>query len=136
MEYLRAVLVKELIRVFQDDCKRINHALRVLIEAEKIAESYEAESYGKVDMEVLIAAAVLHDIGIKTSEERLGYNTGKTQEEFGPPEAESILKSIGFSEERTTRVCRIIGNHHSPSKYKFPELEILKQADRRINRDE
>jgi acetyl esterase len=30
----------------------------------------------------------------------------------------------------------IIGNHHSPSRYGYPELALLKEADRIVNRDE
>jgi hypothetical protein len=30
----------------------------------------------------------------------------------------------------------VIGNHHSPSRYDYPELVVLKEADRIVNRDE
>ena len=32
------------------------------------------------------------------------------------------------------KVCEIIGNHHSPSRYDYVELEILKEADRIVNK--
>jgi len=33
-------------------------------------------------------------------------------------------------------VKEIVGNHHSPSRYDYPELEVLKEADRIVNREE
>jgi HD superfamily phosphodiesterase len=116
---------------FGTDFRRITHALEVLKHAEKIMDNAE-----DCDYEVLVASALLHDIGIKQSEEELGYNNGKTQEEYGPPVAEKLLKGINFSPEKTEKVCRIIGNHHSPSRYDYVELKILKEADRIVNRIE
>ena len=88
------------------------------------------------DTEVVVACALLHDIGIKDSEEKLGYNNGKTQEEYGPPVAEKLLCSIGFPPDKIEKIKQIIGNHHSPSLYDYPELEVLKEADKIVNRDE
>lgn len=131
MDYLRARLVRELVRYFGDDNRRIEHALRVLHHADTL---FESEATG--DQDIVIAAALLHDIGIRISEERLGYNNGKTQEEFGPPEAETILLSIGFPAEKIETVKTIIGSHHTPASDSSPELSILKQADQIVNRDE
>lgn len=86
------------------------------------------------DCEILITSALLHDIGIKQSEELLGYNNGKTQEAYGPPVAERLLRDIGFPADKIVKVCNIIGNHHSPSRYDYVELRILKEADRIVNR--
>jgi hypothetical protein len=41
--------------------------------------------------------------------------TGKTQEEYGPPEAERLLLALGFPHDKTEKVKQIIGNHHSTS---------------------
>ena len=98
-------------------------------DAEKIMEKTEG-----CDYEVLVASALLHDIGIKQSEDRLGYNNGKTQEQYGPPIAEKLLGSIGFPSEKTRKVCEIIGNHHSPSRYDYIELKVLKEADHIVNK--
>lgn len=88
------------------------------------------------DFEIVIASALLHDVGIKISEEKLGHNTGKTQEEFGPPVAEELLRAIEFPSDKIEKIKEIIGNHHSPSRYDYIELEILKQADRIVNEKE
>jgi HD superfamily phosphodiesterase len=112
VKYCKGRITKLLVDYFGDDFRRITHALEVLKYSEKIMENTEGWDY-----EVVVASALLRDIGIKRSEELLGYNNGKTQEEYGPPVAEELLKSIGFPPEKIARVCEIIGNHHSPSRY-------------------
>lgn len=131
MDYFKGRVVKLMVDYFETDFRRITHALEVLGHAEIIMGNGE-----DCDYEVLAASAILHDIGIKQSEEALGYNNGKTQEEYGPPVAEKLLKSINFSPEKTRKVCQIIGNHHSSSRYDYVELKILKEADRIVNRIE
>jgi putative nucleotidyltransferase with HDIG domain len=128
MKYPRAQITRTMVAYFEEDNRRIDHALQVLHHAENIMPDVP-----DCDPEIVIAAALLHDVGIKISEERLGYNNGKTQEEFGPPEAARLLSELNFPEDKTEKVCQIIGNHHSASRYDYPELEILKQADRIVN---
>ncbi|MBN1501404.1 MAG: HD domain-containing protein [Spirochaetes bacterium] len=128
MKNLKAILIKALCDFFENDYRRIEHALKVTELSGRIAAEY-----GAFDYELLTAACILHDIGIKKSEEVLGYNNGKTQEEYGPAEAEKILKSINFPAEKISKVLEIIGNHHSPSRYDYIELKILKQSDQIIN---
>jgi HD superfamily phosphodiesterase len=106
----------------------------VLRYAEMIGEN--EEYMGAYDYEVLVASALLHDIGIKQSEEELGYNTGPTQEKYGPPIAEKLLENIGFPATKTRKVCEMIGNHHSRSRYDYAELKILKEADAIVNKQE
>jgi len=131
MKFLKAKLVVKLIEFFEKDFRRIEHDLSVLYESEKIVENREA-----FDRDIVISCALLHDVGIKISEEKFGYNNGKTQEEFGPPIAENILYEIGLESEKIVKVKQIIANHHSPSRYDYIELEILKEADRIINTKE
>ena len=114
---------------FGNDFRRITHALEVLRHAEKIAENSKG-----CDYEVLVASALLHDVGIKPSEEALGYNNGMTQEEYGPPVVRQLLGSIDFPAEKALKVCEIVGNHHSRSRYSYIELKILKEADRIVNK--
>lgn len=83
-----------------------------------------------------MAACCLHDVGIKASEALLGYNNGQTQEEYGPELARELLESIGFDQAKTTKVAEIIGNHHSPVRYDYIELAILRQADRIVKGQE
>jgi len=130
MIFTKAKITRIMINFFDRDDRRIEHALNVMLEADLIL----AQENIACDYEIVVAAALLHDVGIKPSEEKLGYNNGKTQEEFGPPVAEKLLKMIDFTPLKIEKVKEIIGNHHSPSRYDYPELEILKRADRIINR--
>ena len=131
MDYTKGRITKLLVDYFGNDFRRITHALNVMKYAEQIMENHV-----DCDHELLLAATLLHDIGIKHSEELYGYNNGKTQEELGPPVAAELLASIAFPADKTTKVCEIIANHHSPSRYPYVELEILKQADRIVNKQE
>jgi putative nucleotidyltransferase with HDIG domain len=131
MDYCKGKITKLLVDYFENDFRRITHALEVLKYAEKAAENT-----GGVDYEILVASALLHDIGIKQSEEELGYNNGASQEKYGPPVAEQLLDGIGFPPEKTKIICEIIGNHHSRSRYDYVELKILKEADRIVNKIE
>lgn len=131
MEYLRAKTIRALTGYFGADDRRIEHALRVLHHADNIMARRD-----DCDPDIIIAAALLHDVGIKVSEEQLGHNTGRTQEELGPPVARELLASLGFPAEKIDMVADIIGNHHSKSRYEYPELAVLKEADRIVNRDE
>jgi HD superfamily phosphodiesterase len=128
--YLKAQITRLLLDHFADDNRRIEHALEVLCEAEQLLNE---PGYADCDPEIVIAASLLHDVGIKPSEAELGYNNGKTQEKYGPPIAGRLLESIYFPPAKTTVVKEIIGNHHSPSRYDYPELELLKKADRIVN---
>jgi len=131
MNTLRAQVVRVLVEYFGADDRRIEHALRVWHHAEILMEGHPP-----CDPEIVTACALLHDVGIKVSEDKLGYNTGATQEEYGPPVAERLLTSIGFPCEKIEVVKHIIGNHHSRSRYDYPELVVLKEADRIVNRDD
>ena len=123
--------MRVLAEYFGSDDRRIEHALRVLHHADRIMDDRAG-----CDADIVIASALLHDVGIKVSEEKHGYNNGKTQEEYGPPLAEDLLNAIGFPPDKTEIVKNIIGNHHSPSRYEYPELAVLKEADQIVNRDE
>lgn len=131
MDYCKGKITKLLTDYFETDFRRITHALEVLKYAERIMENTE-----DFDYDIVIASALLHDVGIKPSEEKFGYNNGKTQEEFGPPVAEELLRKIDFPHEKITKVCEIIGNHHSRSRYDYVELNILKEADKIVNKQE
>ena len=132
MKYIKARTTRLMLDYFNHDNRRIEHALSVLFEAERLM----LEESISCDHAIVVVAALLHDIGIKVSEEKLGYNNGKTQEEYGPPVAGELLESINFPGEKIAIVKEIIANHHSPSRHDYPELEILKRADRIVNINE
>ena len=131
MTFVKARIIKTLVTFFAEDYRRINHALEVLKHSEKIIETEK-----NYDFDIVVAVALLHDVGIKPSELEHGYNNGKYQEQYGPPAARDLLSGINFPEEKIRIVCDIIGNHHSKSNFDYPELRILKEADRMVNKEE
>lgn len=130
MEHLIGQLTCRLVDFFGTDARRIEHALLVLHHSLNLCREQT-----NIDRDIIIAAALLHDVGIKPAEAAHGYNTGKLQEKYGPDEAEKILRSVAFPQEKIAVVREIIGNHHSPSRLDYPELDVLKAADLIVNRD-
>ncbi|OQY20674.1 MAG: phosphohydrolase [Desulfobacteraceae bacterium 4572_35.1] len=128
-ERLKGQLIKIMAIFFEEDYRRITHAIEVLKHAEETLNDYP-----QADKEIVIASAILHDVGIKPSEAELGYNTGKTQEQYGPPLVKKMLSATNLAPEKIKKICEIIGNHHSTSRYNYQELEILKIADHIVNK--
>lgn len=127
MEYLKAKLIKALIDHFGDDDRRIDHALTVTKWAERILEAEGGNE------EVVLAVGLLHDVGIKPAEAIHGHNTGKMQEDYGPPIVRAILESLGMAEEKIDEACEIVGKHHTASGVPGPNFPILWDADLIVN---
>ena len=112
---------------FGDDERRIRHAEKVAHFAEKIAEGLEA------DAAVVLAAAYLHDIGIKDAEKLYGSTASKYQEELGPLTARGILMGLHAEPALTDEVCDIIGHHHHPRPEETINFKVLYDADLIVN---
>ena len=124
-------LIKAMKHEFGDDQKRIKHTLIVFDQAQKIM----CKEGG--DPRVVIAAAILHDIGIQEAERKYGSSAGKYQEIEGPPIAKRIMEELGFESSTVEHVCRIVGSHHSGRDIDTLEFSILWDADWIVNfRDE
>lgn len=112
---------------FGQDAKRVSHAHRVTEYAEELLKQ-EAGDYP-----VVIAAGLLHDIGIHAAERKHGSTAGKYQEQEGPPIAREILSRLGFPEPQIEEVCQIIAHHHSPGVINTKNFKILYDADWLVN---
>jgi hypothetical protein len=123
----RGEIIDAMKAVFGIDTRRIEHALKVLEYAETILEKEPG------DRAVVVAAAVLHDIGIHEAEARHGSSAGKYQEIEGPPIARGILNELGFKKALVDHVCRIVANHHSARDIDTPEFRIIWDADWLVN---
>ena len=124
---MKRKLVKSMKAVFGDDRKRIDHALAVLKYAEQI---YAAEGG---DRDVIVAAAILHDIGIHEAEKKYDSAAGKYQEIEGPSIAGRIMVKYGMSSEKVEHVCGIIASHHSARDIDTTEFRIIWDADWLVN---
>lgn len=123
-------LIEEMISYFSGDPKRIQHFIKVHAFAKLIGET---ENLTEKELLTLETAAVVHDIGIKISEEKYGSCTGSQQETEGPTVAEKMLKKLGFESETVKRVCWLVGHHHTYSGIDSPEHQILVEADFLVN---
>ena len=124
---MRARLIGAMEHYFGRDAKRIKHAHRVLGYAQKILEDEKGNE------EVVVAAAVLHDIGIHAAEKKHGSTAGRFQEIEGPPIAENILDKLNFPKEKIGSVLEIIAHHHTPGKIETLDFKILYDADWLVN---
>lgn len=124
----------ELIKAAADydrgDPKRIQHFLKVYAFAETIGGS---EGLSPREMDILRAAAVLHDIGIRECERKYGSCEGELQQVEGVPVAREILGSLGADAELTDRVCFLIAHHHTYSGIDSADWQILVEADFLVN---
>lgn len=130
---MTASILGRMIDYFGTDRKRIHHALKVygyakaIIGMENAAESCN---------EIIELAAALHDIGIHEAERKYQSSAGRYQELEGPPIAEEILRLENIDQTVITRVCYLIGNHHSYSKIDGLDFQILVEADFLVNIEE
>jgi len=112
---------------FGNDQRRIAHALAVLDAAERIMAQAGGEP------KVILAAAILHDVGVTEGERLHGSNAGRYQEKYGPAIAERLMKELGLDENTRDHVGRIIANHHSAKDIDTPEFRVVWDADWLVN---
>lgn len=112
------------------DPRRIQHFMKVYAFAQTIGES---ERLSPREMEILGAAAVLHDIGIHECERKYGSCEGELQQVEGVPVAREILGGLGADEELTERVCFLIAHHHTYTGINADDWQILVEADFLVN---
>lgn len=129
MKNISNVMCK-MIEYFGSDAKRINHFIKVFGFAKAIAEG---ENVSSDILEIIEVTALVHDIGIKLSEEKYNSNSGKYQEIEGPAEAKKLLADVGYSESFIERVCYIVGHHHTYTDIKGIDYQIIVEADFIVN---
>ncbi len=125
--YWKSKLTRALIAHFEDDDRRIEHALEVTRWAERILEDEGG------DRDVVLAVGLLHDAGIKEAELLHGYNDGKLQEQYGPSVVRRILEDLSFPSDKMEEACAIVGAHHTPAGVPGPNFLILWDADMIVN---
>ncbi|MCI6859340.1 MAG: HD domain-containing protein [Eubacterium sp.] len=115
---------------YEKDPKRIQHFLKVYTFAKLIGEG---EELSPEEMFILRTAAIVHDIGIKISEEKYGSSAGKYQEQEGPAAAGPLLAKLGYEEGVIDRVLFLIAHHHTYNNIEGKDYQILVEADFLVN---
>lgn len=123
-------VIIEMIKYYANDARRVNHFMKVYSFAKSIGE---LEKIDKKEQEILEIAAVVHDIGIKISEEKYNSSAGKYQEIEGPKVAEEMLSNLGIEKDIVDRVCFLVGHHHTYNKIDNIDFQILVEADFLVN---
>ena len=123
-------LIEKMIEYYAGDPKRVQHFLKVYEFAKLIGES---ESLDEETIHILRTAAIVHDIGIKISEEKYGSSNGKYQEKEGPAVAEPMLLDLGYDEAVIDRVLFLIAHHHTYNEIEGLDYQILVEADFLVN---
>ena len=126
-------LIKKTEEFFEKDTRRIEHFKKVHHYAELIGQ---AENLDEVTMTRLLAAAIVHDTGIKSAEALYGYNNAQLQEEFGPKAARPLLLSCRYRGEDILRICYLVAHHHSYDAIDGIDFQILVEADFLVNFEE
>lgn len=123
-------VIHEMMEYFAPDIKRIN---QVYSYAKSIGEMEQLDEYTQ---EVLEVTAVVHDIGIKVSEEKYQSSSGYYQQIEGPAVAKKMLEHLGYDKVFIERVCYLIAHHHTYDDIKGLDYQILVEADFLVNIDE
>lgn len=114
----------------QNDPKRIHHLMKVHRYAQLIGRMEKLDEHTQFLTE---CAALVHDIGIRPSEEKYGTCTGKLQEQEGPAHARRILNEFNFDEADIERICYLVAHHHTYTNIDGIDYQILVEADFLVN---
>lgn len=123
-------VIEAMIEYYGKDLRRINHFLKVFSFAKTIGE---VENLDKDSQTLLEVSAIVHDIGIKQSELKYNSSAGKYQELEGPAEAEKLLSKLGYDSEFISKVCYLVGHHHTYNQIDSMPYRILVEADFLVN---
>jgi len=115
---------------YYGDVRFSEHSIKAYAYAQGIAEG---ENLSCEDKHVLLAAAILHDIGIPPAIKIHGSSKGEFQEKEGALLVPGMLDRAGI-EGITEQVTWLVGNHHTHELAKDNLLlQILMEADYLIN---
>ena len=120
----------EMIELYKSDARRIQHFCKVHSYAKLIAQM---ENVDDKCLYIIETAALTHDIGIHTCEEKYGECGGKLQEKEGPAIAARLLERLGYDSEVSDRVQYLIAHHHTYDNIEGIDYQILVEADFLVN---
>ena len=113
------------------DPRRIQHTTKVHAYASLIGRH---EGLDEETLFILESAALVHDIGIRASEQKYGYQNGKLQEQEGPAVAREMLTKIGgYTDQQIERICWLVAHHHTYHVCEDLDYQILIEADFLVN---
>ena len=123
-------LIWQMVEYYRGDQARVQHFTKVYTFVDWIARGENVDEGTRYLLSVL---ALTHDVGIKASMEKHGHYNAKLQEAEGPAVAKAMLDNLGFDPDLVSRVCRIIGRHHTYTGIDGIDCQILIEADFLVN---
>ncbi len=124
-------LHKEVIEYFAStDLSQIGHTETVHNFAQLIASLEKCDDKKQHLIEM---AALLHDIGCPSAQEKYGNTNAPNQEKEGKAIAKEILKKYTLDETDKTLIAEVVGFHHNQKKLQEVGFEILAEADLIVN---
>ena len=120
----------QMIQHNRGDQKRIEHSLKVFGYAALLGKMEGLDAENQFILEL---TAILHDVGIRVSENKYGFSDGKKQETEGPPVARQMLEKLEVYPAIIDRVCFIISKHHTFSAIDGIDFQLLVEADFLVN---
>lgn len=130
MDFSMGPLVAAMMEYEKGTPQRINHFLKVYSFAKMIGEE---EGLARETQDILEAAAIVHDIGIRPSLEKYGTCGGTWQEKEGPAPAREMLARLAFPPDAAERVAWLVGHHHTYRPIGGVDHQILVEADFLVN---
>lgn len=127
---MKSRIITKMIEYYKGDPKRINHFMKVYAYAKAIGNE---EGLDEKTQNILEISAIVHDIGIKLSEEKYNSSAGKYQEIEGPAEAKKLLNELNIEDNVVERVCYIVAHHHTYNNIDGIDYQILVEADFIVN---
>ena len=119
-----------MIELYKGDSRRIQHFCKVHSYARLIAQM---ENVDYKTLFIIETAALTHDIGIHTCEEKYGECGGSLQDKEGPALAKELLERLGFETDISVRVQYLIAHQHTYSNIVWIDYQILVEADFLVN---
>jgi len=115
---------------YYSDVRFSEHSIKAYAYAQGIAEG---EGLQETDKSILLAATILHDIGIPPAIKLHGSSKGEYQEKEGALLVPEMLEKAGIK-GISEQVAYLVGNHHTHELAKDNLLlQILMEADYLVN---
>lgn len=126
-------LLNKAINYNSGDAKRIAHLIKVYTFTDLICEGEEIKGANR---DIILAAAILHDIGIRKAQKIYGSCEGKYQEKEGVIVARKMMKELNYEPAIIERIAYLIAHHHHYPRSMDIDLQILVEADFLVNAQE
>lgn len=115
------------------DRRRVNHLIKVTGFAQDLA--YD-EKISEDERFTLVAAAMMHDIGIHEAEKLYGSADPVYQEELGPDIIRELLEPSDLGIFEIEAICILVRTHHRYGSLDNVMHQLLVEADYLVNLDE